>query len=1513
MAEVSLAIKAADGGAHDKDATVPEDPGDEIACHSDSNSSSSHEGDESDEPEPPALHKKLLAIAEGGQPTKPATSEEFNSLLVEKRSEINAQDSTGKTALHVAIEHGLDAEAQTLIQNEADIGIGDNEGQQPLYHACVEGNTELVKLLLSKSAIVNAASNNGETPLAAACRNGHTEIVNILLDEKANTKTADEEKWTPLHWASWDNHKEIVNHLLDEDTSNINAIETNENWTPINAAAYRGHEEVVSLLLEENADLYTPDYSNWTPLLTATRMQHPEIVRTILRYKTGWKEDYLEIRDDGGNTPLHVASNKGYYEIASQLVGAGANCNATDGQGMTPLHLASFGNHYKIIALLVLKAPVLGIDIDAKANDGRTSLHLASLQGNELIVKALIQGKVSIDATDDADMTPLHLASGANVEDRCLSDPDPASPGPSGDDGPDWEKRNVEAKSGRHLAVVELLLRNEANPRLKAANGDIALHRAAAIGDNERIDILLKNMKSEDFSWENWKDSPVKSALGGDDPQAAMESLLAKQEVKKAPFWKEGGRNQVMEEAVKCARPRGLLDLIFRELSKDALNPPTGCQDWGSIQWAAHERLPDVLSGLINKSEPIENVDEMVHEALKITANSISSNELQSESSCELLVQVMWILITSSERTPKNTDSVKEAYDVVRKNTLPTKHEAANPLSKEEMRIRDKLFKTTADLKEFTGTNRRKNFILTKGSDRLNKVQEKNLFQLENLARNFEGYAGKDTEPHTSHKFKSIAILSTLQDILKDPPFAQISQTHKDKVDYSPPVPAPDHQKIVKEAEATVVGFFKGKSESGRIRRSRSLQEIIYDLGPTDVMGTAIRDLITMTRSGSMHFNSKLYAKENLKLKWVHLPSTNDLLTRIMSYEGYLAREYYEVRSFFRDSWVEVPDKESRSRMMRPRSVTRASEKTNDGKSGESASSDLGKDIEREKVNAEREREGVEQKNENNTKQAQAAAAGSLKDKQKVYDDWNSDSRDTVKRSHGFVPASAIYMPYLEYSTHCRDWNDTKSGDFKQAHEHYEELLQKYKGKGKQQHGSPTLDEWYYQFSQEDSDAKDNQNTRNESQVVSKYLQESPEIKEASGTRDRNQWTVVRVNQLWIWTISKDWIITATSSPFTNSPDTLVEEVLNQLSKQAEYGGSRAQPVLASELAPVIIDHCIGLYEKRPNDAGRISIGQTFSHYINRIGRNETTLFDDFRALSPDEHHKKNANDKLDGHSPVGKSRETNYQPMAESTAATAISTHGQTRETTQQSHGQDISSAIQKAKDLYCDIKDARDELNILKSVAQYQQIVQRGLAEKGVDESRFSSTYVVKDVKELDSIAERIQSAINTTLSLQQSEVANRQATEATRQGKTVMTFTFATVLFLPLSFLSSLFALDVASFQEAPAWAFYIIFFVSIGISAILGFSVFYWEDTRHFKKEFMTSPANALEQLFKPASNPLTMPKASDSGNNETGRAIKSLRIVSKMEDWGQKLINRARGHGRKNDIDDIENSSAVLRG
>ncbi|KAF5630081.1 het-6-heterokaryon incompatibility [Fusarium sp. NRRL 52700] len=187
----------------------------------------------------------------------------------------------------------------------------------------------------------------------------------------------------------------------------------------------------------------------------------------------------------------------------------------------------------------------------------------------------------------------------------------------------------------------------------------------------------------------------------------------------------------------------------------------------------------------------------------------------------------------------------------------------------------------------------------------------------------------------------------------------------------------------------------------------------------------------------------------------------------------------------------------------------------------------------------------------------------------------------------------------------------------------------------------------------------------------------------------------------------QDWAITATSSPLGGSPDILVEEILNSLSKQGEYCGSGAQPVSAAELVPVIIDRCIGSYERRPNGGERLFIGRELSLSI-LTELKETTLFDDFRAWSTSEHQqKRKSKDKGKQFSQADSliRGQSSSSTLETKTTQTTIQTH---------SHGHNISAAIKKAKDLYCDIKDVRDELNILKSVAQYQKIVERGFASK-------------------------------------------------------------------------------------------------------------------------------------------------------------------------------------------------------
>ncbi|EWG55804.1 hypothetical protein FVEG_17596 [Fusarium verticillioides 7600] len=132
----------------------------------------------------------------------------------------------------------------------------------------------------------------------------------------------------------------------------------------------------------------------------------------------------------------------------------------------------------------------------------------------------------------------------------------------------------------RFVPVMELLLRHGADLTVKNEYGDTALDHAATVGDKPRIETLLKVMKRDALSWADWKQSPIHSALGGYRPHVAMKWLLSERVVKEVPFWKNGGRVQVLKEAAKVVKPFCLLDLIFREVPSEHTIAVTGSDKW---------------------------------------------------------------------------------------------------------------------------------------------------------------------------------------------------------------------------------------------------------------------------------------------------------------------------------------------------------------------------------------------------------------------------------------------------------------------------------------------------------------------------------------------------------------------------------------------------------------------------------------------------------------------------------------------------------------------------------------------------------------------------------------------------------------------------------------------------------------------------------------------------------------------------------------------------------------------
>lgn len=87
-----------------------------------------------------------------------------------------------------------------------------------------------------------------------------------------------------------------------------------------------------------------------------------------------------------GNCLLHIASTKGYVEIAKLLIAQGADVNATTKTNKTSLFFACREGHTSMVALLLSH----GADPAIKTNEGFTCLSVAT---KKEIVELLSKGK----------------------------------------------------------------------------------------------------------------------------------------------------------------------------------------------------------------------------------------------------------------------------------------------------------------------------------------------------------------------------------------------------------------------------------------------------------------------------------------------------------------------------------------------------------------------------------------------------------------------------------------------------------------------------------------------------------------------------------------------------------------------------------------------------------------------------------------------------------------------------------------------------------------------------------------------------------------------------------------------------------------------------------------------------------------------------------------------------------------------------------------------------------------
>ena len=201
-------------------------------------------------------------------------------LLIERGSNVDTQDKSHLTPLHLASYYGKLEIVRVLLHHGARVYTKGNLGQTSL-HLALDGSRSckdglgIVRLLLQHGAdmIMNAQDGDGDTPLHLALNYGKLAIGRVLLIHGANANAANIWGQTPLHmlslWPYVENVPQLVRILVDSG-ADINARD-NDHETPLHTAYRNKSFDTAKHLLERRADKNAKNNKGETPLQLSPR------------------------------------------------------------------------------------------------------------------------------------------------------------------------------------------------------------------------------------------------------------------------------------------------------------------------------------------------------------------------------------------------------------------------------------------------------------------------------------------------------------------------------------------------------------------------------------------------------------------------------------------------------------------------------------------------------------------------------------------------------------------------------------------------------------------------------------------------------------------------------------------------------------------------------------------------------------------------------------------------------------------------------------------------------------------------------------------------------------------------------------------------------------------------------------------------------------------------------------------------------------------------------------------
>ena len=326
-------------------------------------------------------------------------------------AEEKAEEEACEKMVSLFVEHGVDLDARYKTAQSTLL----------MLIAWHPQKTALMKALIKKGAAVNLQDDDGKTALMHAVWSGNAKTAKLLLDAGADANLRENNGITPLIVSVWPyNMNMAVFDALLEAGADVNAEYNHYRPTALLQALENGHAEACEKLLEAGADISKRGTHRVIPLFMAAELFNPELMEKFIAKGA----DIFEKTDPADETLLFPAARVGDVALCRRLTEKGLDVNAKNRWGRTLVHTALMQGEEEVVRFLVENGAKLKLSGDEERTNrdgstGASPLQTAVKNGDVAFCEFLVRHGARFLDNDSDQKKLIHYAVESGSPDMC--------------------------------------------------------------------------------------------------------------------------------------------------------------------------------------------------------------------------------------------------------------------------------------------------------------------------------------------------------------------------------------------------------------------------------------------------------------------------------------------------------------------------------------------------------------------------------------------------------------------------------------------------------------------------------------------------------------------------------------------------------------------------------------------------------------------------------------------------------------------------------------------------------------------------------------------------------------------------------------------------------------------------------------------------------------------------------------------------------------------------------------